>query len=146
MIERFDTFTSSITQIYKSLQKIKNQEMTELDLKGIHVMCLFYLGLHPEGLTLTALSSMCEEDKAATSRTINDLHNRGYINIDEVKRYRSPLTLTDAGKAVSALVNIKINSAVTAGGDGLTDNEREVFYHCLGIVSANLKKYSENED
>ena len=70
MSDRFDIFTMTITQIYRSLQRIKNREMTEVNLKGVHVMCLHTLNHNPGGMTLTALSQACEEDKAAMSRTI----------------------------------------------------------------------------
>ena len=48
-------------------------EMTELGLKGTHVMCLFFLHHTPEGLTAAQLCQLCAEDKAAISRTIATL-------------------------------------------------------------------------
>ena len=56
MTERFETFVLSINQIYRCIQKIKSREMVELGLKGTHVMCLFQLGQHPEGLTAAELA------------------------------------------------------------------------------------------
>ena len=53
--------------------------MTEFGLKGTHVMCLFFLHHTPEGLTAAQLCQLCAEDKAAISRTIATLKEKGYI-------------------------------------------------------------------
>ena len=76
MINRFELFTTTITQIYKNLQRIKMQEMSGFELRGTYVMCMFELNRNPEGLTITQLSQLCGEDKAAISRTISELVKR----------------------------------------------------------------------
>ncbi len=145
MIKRFDMFTTSITQIYKSLQRIKNREMTEFNLKGCHTMCIFRLGQHPEGMTLTALSAACEEDKAAMSRTVAELTRDGFVTADTAKKYRAPITLTERGRLVAQRINEMIAEAVAAGGNGLTPEERHNFYSSLELISENLKNYLKEE-
>lgn len=141
MNHRFYQFTSGISTIYKNLQKVKTQEMKELNLKGSHVMCLYRLGNSEIPLTLTQLSILNNEDKAATSRTISDLVERAYVSIDSEQKYRAPIQLTPAGlKAYEQLDEIVFN-AVIAGGKGLTDDERDVFYRALKIISDNLAEY-----
>ena len=77
MSDRFDIFTMTITQIYRSLQRIKNREMTEVNLKGVHVMCLHTLNHNPGGMTLTALSQACESATSSqgpgASKQINNM-------------------------------------------------------------------------
>ena len=141
MIERFDIFTTTITQIYKSLQRIKNREMTEVNLKGTHVMCIFKLNRNPEGMTLTALSAACEEDKAAMSRTVAELTRLGYVKTATINRYRAPVMLTDKGMEIAAKVDEMVIEAVNAGGSGLTEDERRTFYKALTLISDNLKNY-----
>ena len=51
MTDRFETFVLTINRIYRCIQRIKDREMEALGLKGSHVMCLFQLRQHPEGLT-----------------------------------------------------------------------------------------------
>lgn len=148
MIKRFDQFVSGITVCYKYIQRIKTLEMTELEpgLKGTHVMCLFYLNQNPEGLTAAQLCSLCQEDKAAVSRTVNELVERGFVTPAEAggKRYRAALVLTDAGLRLAARVNATISQWVEVGGDGLSEEERSAFYYCLGVISGNLKeKFTE---
>ena len=75
--EQFESFTAAVTRAYKCLQKIKNRETERMGLKGSHVMCLYYIGKTPGGLTAAELCRLCHEDKAAISRTLVDLTERG---------------------------------------------------------------------
>lgn len=141
MITRFEQFTTTITQIYKNLQKVKMQEVADLELRGTHVMCLFQLNRHPEGLTVTQLSNLCGEDKAATSRTVSDLIKKGLVTNEQEKKYRVPIRLTAKGENIANQIDKQATQAVEAVGQGLTDEEREIFYKSLTIISENLKNY-----
>ena len=50
MQDRFERFVVSITELHRYLQKLKELEMGQMDLKAGYTMCLYYLGKHPEGL------------------------------------------------------------------------------------------------
>ena len=139
MIERFDAFVTGITTCYKYIQKIKSIEMTDLGLKGNHVMCIFYLNRNDKGLTAAELSQLCGEDKAAISRTLGRLQEEGYVKSGE-KKYRSPLHLTEAGKKIARYVDNHIREWVGRGGDGLSEEERNIFYRSLDIISSNLRE------
>ena len=143
MLQRFQSFVTGVTLCYKSIQKIKATEMTEFGLKGTHVMCLFFLSQHPEGLTAAQLSQMCAEDKAAISRTLAVLQEQGYIQAGE-KKYRVPLRLTPAGQALAREMEALIQQWVSLGGDDLTEEERRVFYRVLGKIAANLGEQMEH--
>lgn len=76
--------------------------MQSQGLKSTHVMCLYYLSDHPDGLTAAGLCELCKEDKAGISRILNDLENRNFIAYEATgaaHRYRSRAHLTDAGMA-----------------------------------------------
>ena len=139
MIQRFDAFVSGITSCYKYIQRIKSLEMTEFGLKGTHVMCLYYLRRNPAGLTAAQLCGLCAEDKAAISRTVSELRSRGYITTLSEKAYRAMLTLTAAGQELARKFDQLIEGWVTAGGDGLTDEERVDFYKSLSAIAENLR-------
>lgn len=141
MIDRFEIFTTTITQIYKNLQRVKMLEMADHELRGTHVMCLFELNRHPDGLTVTQLSTLCGEDKAATSRTVAELMQKKLIIADSTKKYRSPIVLTQDGMKVATQIDAQATQAVETIGKGLTDEERETFYHVLTTISDNLKNY-----
>lgn len=139
MIERFQSFVTEITTCYKYIQRIKNAEMTEFGLKGTHVMCLFFLHHNPEGLTAARLCQLCAEDKAAISRTLAVLQDKEYI-VSGGKKYRAKLTLTESGLAIAKQVDVLIEQWVGFGSGGITEEERNTFYHVLELISKNLKE------
>lgn len=143
MLQRFEAFVTGITLCYKYIQRIKSAEMTEFGLKGTHVMCLFFLHHNPQGLTAAQLCQLCAEDKAAISRTIASLQEQGYLE-DGSRKYRAPLTLSPAGLELARQMDAVIEQWVGLGGDGLTEQERAVFYRSLEQISGNLKEKAEN--
>ncbi len=142
MQDRFQAFVTGISVCYKYIQKIKSVEMTEFGLKGAHAMCLFFLHSHPEGLTAAQLSQLCAEDKAAVSRSLASLAEKGYIESDE-KKYRSRIRLTEQGKKVAVHIDEMIERWVESGGDGLSEENREAFYSSLELISNNLRDHLE---
>ncbi len=141
MVNRFESFVYGITVCYKYIQKIKSAEMTEFGLKGTHAMCVYYLNRHQDGLTAAQLSTLCEEDKAAISRTLSELEEKGYIVPaagENKKKYRSLITLTEKGEELAENVNQLIDQWVGFGGDNLDDEQREAFYYALDVISQNL--------
>lgn len=149
MVQRFETFVSEITKIYRSIQKIKIQEMADFGLKGTHVMCLFYLQQHEEGLTATQLAQCCGEDKAAISRALKELSEKGLIHYHEIpgqRRYRSLITLTERGNEVTLSMNKKIRTMVDLGAQGFSAKDRQIFYRVLVQISNNLEEVVEREE
>ncbi len=145
MLQRFEAFVSGITMCYKYIQRIKSTEMTELGLKGAHVMCLFFMDRYEDGLTATELCRLCNEDKAAISRTLGTLREKGCIQ-SEGNAYRAKWTLTEEGRAITRHVCTLVDQWVGFGGEGLSEEEREVFYKVLEHISDNLRKsYEGNE-
>lgn len=145
MNQRFDAFVTGITVCYKYIQRIKSVEVNEMGLKGSHVMCMFHLKQHPDGLTASQLCALCAEDKAAVSRTISFLRNQGYVYSEGPKNYRANLHLTPAGQAVTDQFDDMIAGWVSAGGVGLSDQERRDFYHGLNLIASNLRARMERD-
>lgn len=145
MQERFETFTVLINRISRNIKKIKNQEMAEYNLRSAHISCLFHLYLVEGGLTATELCERCEEDKATISRAIDYLESNDYLTCHSksAKRYKSPLLLTDKGKAVGKKIADKISGVLNQTGTGLTEEERVAFYRSLAIISDALEKVSK---
>lgn len=149
MLKRFESFVITINQIYRNIQKLKTREMTEMGLKGTDVMCLFKLNRHEEGLTSAELSVLCMEDKAAISRAVSLLMEKGlvtYADSDNKRKYRAKLILTEDGKNASARMTALISAAVAKGGDGLTNEERVIFYKALKTISGNLEHLIQNNE
>jgi len=143
MVNRFEKLTTGISQIYKSIQKIKRHHMSSLGLKSTHVMCIYYLDSCPDGLTAADLCHMCGEDKAGISRILSELERHGFIQYEESgdsKKYRAKARLTPNGKRYAARINKLILQTVIDAGDNITDEDREIFYRVLSTISKNLNQ------
>lgn len=141
MENRFEVFVTSVMSIYRCIQKLKNTEMASFGLKGSHVMCLFQLLHHGDGLSSAELCALCEEDKAAISRSTAELEERGLICrpvTGEKKSYRLKFQLTDAGRTVAGEINTVIGRIVNQASADLTDGERALFYGALDQIARNL--------
>lgn len=142
MISRFERFSNSIFCIYRDIQKIQRTEMARYGMKGAHTQCLLVMSHHPEGITASQLSEICDKDKAAISRTVAELEQKGLVQ-REVKSnggYRAALKLTDLGREAACHVKQRAECAVEKAGEGLSDAQREVLYHTLDLLAANLQE------
>ena len=145
MQERFETFTVLINRISRNIRKIKNQEMSEYNLRSAHVSCLYYLHTNT-GVTATELCDHCEEDKATISRALDYLETNGYICCEtkNTKRYKRPLYLTEKGQVVGKKIAEKIDGVLDAISGSLTEDERVAFYRSLSIISESLETVSKS--
>lgn len=148
-MDRFETFAGSILELNRYVQRLKDIEMKPFGLRANHVMCLYYLGKNPEGLTVTQLAEVCKEDKAAISRCVAQLLERQLIggNFPENKRsYRTRLTLTAPGREMASKIYERVDAAVNGGSTGLTDIQRENLYSALQIIIDNLARYTADRE
>ena len=139
MKARFETFTVLIAKINRNIRKIKNQEMAEYGLRSAHISCLYYL-YATDAATATDLCERCDEDKATVSRSLDFLEKNGYLACDakQTKRYKSPFTLTEKGRAVAEKIADKVNGVLDEISVTLTEAERVEFYRCLSVISDGL--------
>ena len=141
LIERFESFTTSVTKAYKCIQKMKIIEAERIGLKANHIMYMYYLGKNPEGLTPTELCKLCIEDKAAVSRAVVELTKKGFIkNAEENsnRKYRTKIILTDEGRQINRDLNEAIAIAVNKASKNLDEVDRENFYRVFFYITDNL--------
>ena len=143
MENRFETFTVLITSLSRSIRRIKAATMAAYELKSPHVSCLYYLYKQP-GMTAAELCEVCEEDKAAVSRSLLYLEQKNYLvreglsekgGRDGAKHYRTPLTLTEEGLKIAE----KVDRVLEAVGEGVSEEERAVMYRALEQINRNLR-------
>lgn len=149
MDDRFEKLTTGVARIYKSVQKIKKQQMTALGLKGTHVMCIYFLTTHKDGLTASDLCQLCQENKAGISRILSDLEHCGYICYtasSDAKKYRAKAVLTKDGQICASKVTSRIEEAVAKASQNITEEERAVFYRTLFTIADNLQNVCEDLD
>ena len=138
----FENFTITVLKLNKLVNKIKTYEMREYGLKAIHVMCIYYLNEHREGLKAAELVKLTLEDKAAISRGLALLRDKGYVVYD-LDKYNAAIRLTEEGELLAESIKEKSEKAVNAGSALFTDSERETFYKSLQVIADNLKSYYE---
>ena len=144
MEERFETFTVLIGQISRSIYKLKTMEMAGYDLRSSHVSCLYYL-YKMKSLTATALCDICAADKANISRAVKYLEENGYLRCESkrVKRYQSPLILTEKGEEIGKRIAFRIDRILSRAGDGVSEEDRRIMYRSLAVIRENLSKLCE---
>ena len=135
MITRYELFSSSVNSLSRDIQSIERTEMAKFGLKGPHAQCLLAMLRHPLGVTSAQLCELCAELEKA--RMIRGEGRNGNI-------YRAALLLTEQGRAAADAVSRRAKVAVESAGEGLTDAQREVFYHVLSIISGNLHTMCKN--
>lgn len=150
MINRFQEFSVSIAALYRHIQKIERAEMVKYGLKGSTAQYLTALRLHREGLTASQLCEVCDKDKAAISRVIAELEEKGLVTregrIDGTatnRVYRARLVLTPQGEAIADHVLERATVAVEYAGRRLTDENRRVFYESMAILAHDLQIISK---
>lgn len=141
MITRFEQFSASVSCIYRCIQKIERVEMAKYGLKGPHAQCLLAMSRYPEGITSSQLCTVCDKDKAAISRTVAELEREGMVerNSKGTNRYRALLKLTEQGETAAQRVEDRAKLAVEKAGEGMTGEQREIFYQILHLIAGHLQ-------
>lgn len=139
MISRYEQFTTLISSIERGIQKIERDEMVKLGYKGAYAQYLAAMKRYPQGVTAAQLCEICDKDKAAVSRIVGELEEKGLVAKESGAAYRACLTLTEEGRRVADFVYRKAQAAVDAGGRGLTDDDRRVYYAALETIARNLE-------
>lgn len=140
MISKYEHFSLSISRIHHDIQRIERTEMEKFGLKGPHAQPLLAMYRYPEGVTSVQLCEICDKDKAAISRSLAELEEKGMItrNLRHGSSYRAVLTLTERGMEAAMAVSEKARVAVEQAGVGLDDAQRAVFYQVLALIAENL--------
>ena len=144
MQERFKEFTLLVANLNRCIYKLKAEEVAEFNLKSSHVSCLYYL-YEEENLTATELCEICGEDKANISRAVRYLESNGFLQCKATtsKRYKSPLVLTEKGRAIAQRIVEKIDNVLRFSSEGLSEEDRKTMYQSLMVVNNNLTKLCE---
>lgn len=146
-MERYRYFTALITKINRNIKRIKSEEMSEFELKGPHVSCLYYL-YTTGGTTASEICEMSEDDKATISRSIDYLEEIGLVNESgtDTKKYNVTLSLTEKGLEVAGKIAQKIERILDIAGTQIKDKKRKVMYECLMSINENLENIVKGYD
>ena len=142
MVDRFEQFAGYISGIFRQIQKLEREELEKWGLRGAFAQYLIVMTHYPEGITAAQLSEVCDKDKAAVSRVIAELAEKGMVQRvgDQGTLYRAPIALTEEGRRAADFVAERATVAVAKATEGLSDTHRKVMYASLGLIFSNLEK------
>lgn len=144
MVRRYEAFAGSIAKIFRSIQKIENEEMKKYNLKGAFAQYLIVMDRYPEGITPTELYDVTGKDKAIVSRAVSEMIEKGLITKPNVPGYRVPLFLTDKGKEAARYVSERATLAVKKAAVHIGEKQLDAFYKRLEMLGDNLFELSQN--
>jgi len=146
MLERFERFSASLSELSRYWHKISADEMAKYGLRSIHSLYLLTLYRHPEGVTAAGFCELCGRDKSDVSRMMTIMEEKGLVEKtgSGKSRYRGVFRLTEEGIRTAEEVRRSTYRAVELAGEGLTDEARAVFYDSLAVIVENLRRLSRD--
>ena len=141
---RFEKFALLIDGIQKGIQKFKMTIAPALGVKGVHVLWIYELFIHPDGLTSSELAVRSNIDPSLISRELAALKRKGYITREATpgkRNYNSRITLTDEGRTLAGKIQAMSLGVQERVGRGVSTDERAVFYSVLEKLHDNLENY-----
>lgn len=144
-MNRFEQFSYVISGINRHIQKIERDEMIKYGYKGAFAQYLVALRRYPEGITSAKLCEICDKDKAAISRVLTEMQEKGLIlrETQSDHRYNALIKLTAEGLKAAAYVDERAQAAIEAVGNEMTDENRATFYATLDFIAAKLQTISK---
>lgn len=146
---RFEDFTGLIAAINKEVTRIKSVESAKLGLTGADIMCLYYLGKHPQGMTGAELARAASVTRAAVSRTLARMEREGFVEVQAEQgattRYRAAVVLTERGRKSAQGADIAITRVLDEVYAAQSDEERKQMYASLRSVLGRLRTISRED-
>jgi len=146
MIDRYQQFSYIVSVINRQIQKIERDEMEKYGYKGAFAQYLMAMRRNPAGVTSAQLSDMCDRDKAAVSRVITEMIEKGLVVRRSANEtfYRAKLTLTQKGAEIADYIARQGAAAVAAVNNELTKEELKAFYSNLDYIADKLHIISKD--
>ena len=144
---RFEIFSTSISQLIKAVQQLKSRKMAQYGLKGTNALCLSQILHSKDGLTATELVKQGEIDKAQVSRCMQELTAKGFVCREDEsgRRYKQLYRLTASGREVAEDIDRTVTRIQLAVDKNITPAELEQFYSTLYKLCTNFGELLEEE-
>ena len=147
--ERFEEFSSLISSVYSNIQKLKARYTTQFGLKAVHVLWLYLLRTHPEGMSASELAAAAQSNRSLVSREIDELFDKGIIFTQEngsKRRYGWKLMLTDKGWQLADLIAaIAADIQKTVNRD-ISEEDLITFYRTLKILANGFEELNQSNN
>ena len=143
---RFEKFALLIDGVQKCIQKFKTNVAPNLGIKSVHVLWMYELYIHPDGLTSAELATKSNIDPSLISRELAALRKKGYITKETTpgkRNYNARITLTPEGEIMARNLHTQALCVQDLVGEGISKNELAVFYSVLERLNDNLQAYTK---
>ena len=145
MLSRYEQFSYMVSVINRHIQKLERDEMVRFGYKGAFAQYLITMLHYPQGVTAAQLSEICDKDKAAVSRIVTEMIEKGLVIRKSTTEtmYRAKLTLSQEGEKVAQFVARRASAAIEAMGNELSEEQRKILYFALDTISHKLHTLSK---
>lgn len=140
MLTDFEKLSLGVHELYLSMHKCEAKQMQKYGLRDAYVKYLVAILHTPEGLTISQLCEICDQDKAAVSRAVSELVGREFIRRDGVNHYRAKIKLTERGlELIKEVCNSSKQAFDEAMGD-MSQDKLDTLYEAMIAASSNIHK------
>ena len=147
--ERFEEFSSLISSVYGNIQKLKARYTTQFGLKAVHVLWLYLLRTHPEGMSASELAAAAQSNRSLVSREVDELFDKGIIFTQETggkRRYGWKLVLTDKGRQIADLIAAIAADVQKTVSRNISEEELIMFYRTLKVLANSFDELSQSNN
>lgn len=145
-LKRFVAFSMLNEESSKNMQRIKAAYMGTLGLHSGDAMLLAVLSRHEDGLSASELARACKLDKAAISRALPPLLEKGEVAYREPhtgkRSYRSRLILTEKGRETVKKMNAFTVDTVKRTSEDIPSEELATFYSVFRKIERRLAEHA----
>lgn len=117
-----------------------------LGVKSVHVLWIYELYIHPDGLTSAELAVRSNIDPSLISRELAALKRKGYITKEVTpgkRNYNARITLTPEGEELAKVIYDQALNVQEQVNYGISDADLAVFYSVLERLNDNLQSYTK---
>ena len=145
--ERFEEFSALISSVYGNIQKLKARYTTQLGLKAVHVLWLYLLRTHPEGMSASELAAAAQSNRSLVSREIDELFDKGIIYTQEngsKRRYGWKLILTDKGRRLADIIAAIVTDIQKTVSRDIPEENLITFYQTLKVLANSFEELNQS--
>ena len=146
---RFERFITLLEGIRKNIGRMKENAVPSFGIKSVHIMWLYRLSMHDEGLTAAELAAASTVDRSLVSREISALKKNGYIDTVDTgskRGYKARWCLTEKGREVAEKIQELALRIQEKAGEGIEPEKLASFYETLELLHANFARLVASEE
>lgn len=147
--DRFEEFSSEISCIHGSIQKLKARYTAQLNLKAVHVFWLYLLRTRPEGLSASELAAAGQSNRSLVSRELDELFEKGIIftqDTGEKRRYGRKLMLTSKGRQLADVISAVVMDIQNTVSRDIPEEDLVTFYRTLRVLANGFRALQKNNN